>query len=225
MDIDHSKIKLLIIEDSEDDALLIIRNLAKSFTDLEYFICETLETFESELSTRSYNAIISDYNLNSFTGVDAYEVFKKKGIDIPFLIVSGQIGEELAVEAMKRGVHDYIMKDRLGRLVTSLRKELLEAQKRKEQTAIKAALKYEQIKFNLLVEGAPIGIAIISENGTIEYANSMSEKIMDMQAERLSTLPEFISKIFPNEEDSEWVMDYWKNHSIQKRICQIWSSR
>ncbi len=210
MDIDHSNIKLLIIEDSEDDALLIIRNLAKSFTALEYFICETLKSFESELSTRSYHAIISDYNLNSFTGVDAFEVYKKKGIDIPFIIVSGQIGEELAVEAMKRGVHDYIMKDRLGRLITSLRKELLEAQKRKEQIAIKAALKFERIKFNLLVEGAPIGIAIVSVDGTIEYTNSMSEKIYGYSSGEIHTLPEFISKIFPNEEDSVWVMDYWK---------------
>jgi PAS domain S-box-containing protein len=209
MDMDSSKIRLLILEDSEDDALLLIRHLTKSFVSLAYVICDTLEAFVFELDTHEYDAIISDYNLNGFTAIDAFELYRKMDLDIPFIIVSGQIGEDLAVEAMKTGVHDYLMKDRLGRLVPSLKKELLEVQKRKEQKATQAALEFEQTKFHLLVEGAPIGIAIVSENGTIEYANSMSEKIFGYKSGEIKTLPDFIAKIFPNEEDCALVLKYW----------------
>lgn len=211
MELNHRNIKVLIIEDSEDDALLIIRKLSKSFASVTYEICDTLEAFRVELNTKAYDVIISDYNLNGFTGIETFELYKSIGVDIPFIIVSGRIGEEMAVEAMKMGVHDYLMKDRLQRLVPSIEKELEEAQKRREQSVMKAALDLERNKFHLLVEGAPIGIAIVSENGIFEYVNSMSEQIFGYKSGELNTLPEFISKVFPNDEDAEWVLNYWKN--------------
>jgi PAS domain S-box-containing protein len=209
MEMYQNKISLLILEDSEDDALLMIRHLTKSFSSVAYEICDTLEAFRVALDTKAFDVIISDYTLKGFTGIDAFELYKSMDLDIPFLIVSGRIGEEMAVEAMKMGVHDYLMKDRLGRLAPSIEKELGEAQKRREQFLMKAALDLERNKFHLLVDSAPIGLSIISNSGDIEYLNTMAEKIFGYKRGEIRTLPEFIANIFPNKEDAKWVMSYW----------------
>ena len=126
-------LRVLLIEDTEDDALLLERELGKGEFDAQFTRVETAQELEAALESGPWNAVLSDYNLPGFNGLDALRVVRAKVQDIPFILVSGVIGEEQAVEAMKAGVHDFILKGRYARLVPALERELHEADIRRER--------------------------------------------------------------------------------------------
>src|SRR3990172_4461328 len=124
---------LLIIEDSEDDALLLLRELRRGGYGPVFERVETPEAMRSALEKKQWDLVISDYVMPRFSGTAALELLKESGLDLPFIIVSGNIGEDTAVEAMKAGVHDYIIKGNLTRLVPAVERELHEAESRRER--------------------------------------------------------------------------------------------
>lgn len=129
---------VLIIEDSEDDALLIVRELQRGGYDLAFERVDTPQAFNAALTRQAWDVIIADYSMPSFSGMAALELVREKSLDLPFILVSGTIGEDIAVAAMKAGAHDYVIKDNLARLEPAVRRELQEvkvrqARKRAEQ--------------------------------------------------------------------------------------------
>jgi response regulator RpfG family c-di-GMP phosphodiesterase len=132
----NKKISILIVEDSENDAELIIRQFKKNNYDIIFKRVETAYQMQLALEEPSWDLVIADYNLPEFDAPSALTVLQKSGIDIPFIVVSGIIGEETAVALMKAGAHDYIMKNNLARLVPAVNRELSEVQIRraKQQT-------------------------------------------------------------------------------------------
>jgi PAS domain S-box-containing protein len=124
-------LRILIIEDSEDDALFVVRVLQKGGYDLEYERVETADAMGEALERGTWDIIISDYNMPHFSGYAALELYKERGFDIPFIIVSGVIGEEIAVSAMVSGAHDYVMKHNLPRLIPAIQRELRDAESRR----------------------------------------------------------------------------------------------
>lgn len=127
---------VLIVEDSEDDTLLLLRALQRGGYEPFYERVDTREAMISALEKKKWDIVISDYSMPQFSGPEALKILKEKNIDIPFIIVSGVIGEETAVSAMKAGAHDYIMKNNLIRLVPAIERELREAEIRKKQREI-----------------------------------------------------------------------------------------
>src|ERR671915_475607 len=120
-------LKVLLVEDSEDDALLLVRMLRRGGYDPTWERVETAAAMEATLLGRSWDLVISDHSMPAFSSLAALELLRNKGfVDLPFIIVSGQIGEDAAVAAMKAGAHDYIMKDNLTRLNTAIERELRE---------------------------------------------------------------------------------------------------
>ena len=126
-------LRLLIIEDSEDDALLVLEELRNGGYAPDLTRVDTPQALEAALEDDGWDAIISDYNLPSFTGLDALRLVQIKKIDIPFIMVTGAIGEEQAVEAMKAGCHDFIVKGNYSRLALALERELRETAVRRER--------------------------------------------------------------------------------------------
>lgn len=126
-------LRLLLIEDSEDDALLLELELRNGGFDPDLVRVDTPQKLEAALDGNTWDAVIADYNLPSFTGLDALRIIRAKGLDLPFILVSGVIGEEKAVEAMKAGAHDYILKGNFPRLAPALERELREAEVRRER--------------------------------------------------------------------------------------------
>jgi len=126
-------LRLLIIEDVEDDALLLMLELRKEGIDPDYVRVDTPEGLKSALDDGPWDAVFADYSLPSFTGLDALRIVRESGADLPFILVSGTVGEEKAVEALKAGAHDYIMKGRYARLVPALERALRDAALRREQ--------------------------------------------------------------------------------------------
>ncbi|MCE5200348.1 PAS domain S-box protein, partial [bacterium] len=132
-------LRLLIVEDSENDALLTVREVQRAGYDIVYRCVETRDAMEAALTEDRWDAIIADYSLPSFSALEALEIMKNKDLDLPFIIFSGTISDKAAVQAMKAGAHDYIMKHDLARLIPAVERELREADVRKEQKVTEQA--------------------------------------------------------------------------------------
>lgn len=124
---------ILVVEDSEDDTLLEIQLIKKGGYPVYFERVETAPDFTRATKEKQWDIILSDYAMPAFNGLEALELLKISGRDIPFIIISGTIGEELAVNAMKAGAQDYIMKDNLKRLLPAVERELREAKGRAER--------------------------------------------------------------------------------------------
>lgn len=123
-------LNVLLLEDSEDDALLILRELRKAGYELNFLRVDNSIELRNALQDDKWEVIIADYSMPKFSGMDGLKLTQEMGLDIPFLLVSGTIGEDLAVSAMKAGAHDYLMKDDLARLIPAIHRELQEAKER-----------------------------------------------------------------------------------------------
>lgn len=135
-----------MVEDSEDDALLILHQIKKSGYLVEYERVETGETMIEALNERKYDIILSDYKMPHFDGLEALKILKKSGIDIPFIVISGTIGEEVAGEMMKAGAHDYLMKNNLQRLLPAVEREIRESKSRAERNLLEQKQKQLELE-------------------------------------------------------------------------------
>src|SRR5512147_267294 len=128
-----TKLRILIIEDSRDDAELILREVQHGGYEVESERVETSDAMQAALVRQRWDLIICDFSLPRFSAPKALELLKQSGLDIPFIIVSGTIGEESAVNALKAGAHDFIIKGNFARLLPALERELKEAGVRRER--------------------------------------------------------------------------------------------
>jgi len=179
----EKKLNVLLIEDLEEDAELTVHSLESSGYDLYYERVETLETMQNALASKEWSCIISDYSMPHFNGLEALIEFKKSNLEIPFLFVSGTMGEDVAVEAMKAGAHDYIVKGRLSRLFPALERELAECEIRKQKKHTEEALKISEENFRILFEQASDAIFIAKGDGNFINVNSSGCKLLDYNKE------------------------------------------
>jgi len=146
-------LRVLLIEDSEDDAALTLRQLRKGGYEPSYRRVDTPEAMRVALETTDWDIILSDYNMPEFSGSAALALLHSAGLDLPFIVISGAIGEETAVELMRSGAHDYIMKDNLARLVPAIERELREAEVRRARARAEEDLRLSAKVFESSVEG------------------------------------------------------------------------
>ena len=177
----ENPLRILIIEDNESDAALIIRHLKKAEFILTYEVVETASQMESALEKQRWDFVICDYTLPQFNASHALKQLQATGLDIPFVVVSGTIGDETAVQIMKAGAHDYIMKDSLVRLVPVINRELSEAGIRH---AHKQAEERNRIQAHLL---NLIGQSVITtdKKNIITYWNKASEELYGWTAQEV----------------------------------------
>ena len=128
-------ISILFVEDSEDDTILVVHMLRKNGYDPSYRQVWTAEDMEDALEKNHWDLIICDFHMPRFTGLDALKIIQNHDLDIPFLVVSGVVGEDKAVEMMLAGAHDYVMKSNLSRLLPAINRELTEAESRHKRRA------------------------------------------------------------------------------------------
>ena len=134
-------IRVLIVEDSEDDALLILEQLRRGGLEPDFKRVDTAEGMKLALKEEGWDVILTDYTMPHFDGLAALKLIQESKEDIPFIIVSGSVGEGIAVEAMKLGAHDYLMKSNLTRLASTVTQEIRNAQTRREQRKVGLELK------------------------------------------------------------------------------------
>lgn len=141
-------LRILYLEDDPLDAELAILRLEENEFACDWQLVATQDEFVSALENGEYDLVLADYSLPAFNGLEALKIFRKTSLDIPFIIVSGNLGEELAVETLKRGATDYILKDRLSRLAPSVRRALDEKQIQRQRRA--DAQKIERLLHHLM---------------------------------------------------------------------------
>ena len=149
-------LRVLHVEDSEQDMALIARHLKRAGYDVISDRVETAETMTAALESREWDVVLCDYSMPKFSALEAIALVRKRELNIPFIIISGTIGEEAAVEAMRAGAQDYLMKNALARLAPSIERELEEAQNRSARRAAEAALLTSERKYRLLFDGNPL---------------------------------------------------------------------
>src|SRR5690348_5714165 len=145
-------LRVLFVEDSLADAFLLERALTRGGFRV---ICDRVDTaggMSRALEERQWDLVLCDHSMPQFNSPDALEILKQKKLDIPFIIVSGHIEEEMAISAMDSGAHDYIMKDRLARLVPAVERELREAEVRRARGKVEDALRKAHEELEVRVE-------------------------------------------------------------------------
>jgi len=181
-------LRILLVEDSEDDAELMLRELRRSGYEVTSERVATAEAMANALERDKWDLVMCDYVLPGFGGLEALALFRRKGFDIPFIVVSGHIGEEIAVAAMQAGADDYLMKDRLARLVPAVRQAVQTAETRRAHQRANEALRDSEERFRQLAEN--IGAVFFmferpsaDSAGFISYVSPAFEKIWGMPCE------------------------------------------
>jgi diguanylate cyclase (GGDEF)-like protein/PAS domain S-box-containing protein len=164
-------LRVLCAEDVPADAELYLRVLQEAGYQIAADVVSTREEFARKLESGSYDVVLSDYRMPGWSGTDALEVLKRSAKDIPFLLVTGTIGEEAAAECIKQGAADYILKDRPTRLPTAIRRALEEKAARDVRARIEEALHQAEEKYRRIFEQAVVGIFQTTPDGRILSAN------------------------------------------------------
>lgn len=190
-------IRLLIVEDSNFDAMILLKELEHGGSKPEYELVDTPQAMNAALAARQWDIIISDYVMPDFCGLDAIRLLQKSGHDIPIIIVSGKIGEETAVEAMKAGAHDYLIKGNLARLIPAIERELGEADERRRRKQAEADLKNAREKLESFFNNTSDAIVIADLELNMLQVNKGFENMYgwttgEAVGTKLSTIPEQI---------------------------------
>jgi len=192
-----NQLHILIVDDSEDDALLMARALEKDGLKLSYERVQDATQLEAALDARPWDLVLSDYSMPGFGGVEALKLCQKKIFDAPFIIVSGRIGEELAVEMMRAGASDYVMKDDLPRLGPAVTRELRAARERKIRRQAQLAMAH----LAAIVESCDDAIISQTLGGTVLSWNSGAERMFGYTAEEM--VGESIESLVPRDQQKE----------------------
>ena len=158
-----AQFRALIVEDSEDDALLLVRELRKAGIDVLHERVETRDAMVRALERGEWDLVITDYTLPQFSGAEALQISRERDPNLPVIVVSGTIGEDVAVEMMRAGAVDYILKDNLTRLPLSIERELADAIQRREYEQAEEALAESRRRLNALMGNLP-GVAYRCDN-------------------------------------------------------------
>jgi PAS domain S-box-containing protein len=175
-------LRVLIVEDSPEDTLLIVHELQDGGFEVVFERVDTAAAMQTALEAKNWDIIISDYSMPRFGGTEALKLYQQQGSDIPFIIVSGAIGEDRAVEIVKAGAHNYAMKDHLAnRLVLVVRQELRAANERRIRRQLEATAAY----LASLVESCDDAIIGTTVDGTVVSWNTGAERLYGCTASEI----------------------------------------
>jgi two-component system, cell cycle sensor histidine kinase and response regulator CckA len=195
-------LRVLIVEDSEDDLLLLLRELRRGDYTLDYVRVETAIEMQAAIERQDWDIVIADYTLPRFSAPAALELLQHQQQDLPFIIVSGTIGEDAAVAAMRAGAHDYLLKNNLTRLLPAIARELREARERQKRLDAEQALRESEERFRQLAENITESVFWMSEPTAMKmlYISPAYERIWGRSGDRLyANFMDWIEAIHPDD--------------------------
>lgn len=208
-------LRVLLIEDSEDDAELILQQLQRHGYELAYLRVDNSDAMSTALEQQLWDVVLADYSLPKFSATAALSLLQLKEQDLPFIIVSGCIGDEIAVAAMKAGAHDYLMKHNLARLVPAVEREIQEASLRRERQRIQLELQDSEDLWQLALRGNNDGIWDWNMNAHEVFFSARWKEMLGYEEHEIShQLNEWLQRIHPD--DLLWVISTMRDHVSQK---------
>src|ERR1043166_180776 len=178
-------LRVLLVEDQENDALLVLRALRAGGFQPESKRVDTPEAMSLALAEGPWDIVISDYSMPKFNGTAALALLRESGLDLPFIVVSGTIGEDVAVAMMKAKAHDYLMKGHLARLAPAVERELQDAEQRRQRRRAEHSLRESEERFRQLAEHSTEGFWFAALNPQrVLYVSAAVERIWGLPAER-----------------------------------------
>ncbi|HBG04396.1 MAG: diguanylate cyclase [Geobacteraceae bacterium GWC2_58_44] len=169
-------LRVLIVEDAPDDAQLIAMELEHGGYDVQFQRVDTPEAMREALDCAPWDVVICDYAMPGFSGLQALQILRQKGLDRPFLMISGRVGEEAAAEAMRAGADDFLLKGNLSRLVPAIKREIAEAAMRQEHHRAEKELRDKLDFIQVLIDTLPTPIFYNDPNGIYLGCNKAFEE-------------------------------------------------
>ncbi|HNP16829.1 MAG TPA: PAS domain S-box protein [Fulvivirga sp.] len=218
------KLKILVAEDSVDDYELIINKIKKDGFEIESARVETSEEFTLALAEKNWDIILSDNSLPKFDATQALGITRRVLPYIPFIIVSGTIGEDIAVNAMKAGANDYILKDNLSRLVPAINRELRDSESQIQKLKTEEALKKSLQNYQYLAENVQDLVSVHDNKGDFAWISPSARKILGWSTEELMSQKAF-AQIHPEDYERVVTNTFKKMLSGDKRGMQRFTYR
>ncbi|MDY7086104.1 MAG: response regulator [Actinomycetota bacterium] len=216
-------VRVLLIEDSEDDALLVANRLRRAGLRIEYERVEAAAAMAAALRRRAPDIVISDNGMPAFNAEAALRLLRDTGLDVPFIVVSGQIGEESATALMRAGAHDFVLKDKLTRLGPAVQRELREARDRQERRRAQAALHDSEERFRLVAENLQDVLFRFRPGPApvLEYVSPAIAAITGFSPEQLYERPDLLFDIM-DPEDRDLMRQSWQSPAASPLLLR-WS--
>jgi PAS domain S-box-containing protein len=180
-----SKIKILHLEDDPDDSELVLTELKSGEFEVEYTRVDNEKQFRNQLENNKFDIVLADYNLPTFNGISALRICAEKYPETPFIIVSGTLGEEIAVEMLKYGAADYLLKQNLKRLIAAVEHALAEARLKLEKLKTEKELKESEEKFRTIIENSADAIFVADTNGNYVFTNKKVTELLGFSQEEM----------------------------------------
>ncbi|BCR03328.1 hybrid sensor histidine kinase/response regulator [Desulfuromonas versatilis] len=182
-------IRVLMVEDSENDALLISRELKRGGLEATVRRVDAPSQLRQLLADEPWDLVLADYRMPRFSGLEALGMVREAGLDLPFILVSGTIGEETAVAAMKAGAHDYIMKDNLARLVPAVEREMREAKVRQNRRRAEEQLRESEKLLRAILRSVADGLFVTDNEERLVMMNRAAEQMLGIASGKVLNLP------------------------------------
>lgn len=221
----NKELRILIIEDCPDDTELLLRDLHKAGYSPEFKVVDNPDDLRQALTEKEWQVIVSDYQLKGFSGIDALKSVLETGKDIPFIILSGVINEEVAVEAMKAGARDYIMKDRTARLFPAIERELNEASERQRRRQAEA-LNEKHLRYTQKMEAVEnLSSGLAHEFNTVLTTIIGYSDLMSRKMPQNDPLREYLTKIMSAADRGSLLirrmLDYCSRHEAHRHVVNF----
>jgi PAS domain S-box-containing protein len=178
-------LRVLILEDNSRDAELLAATLRRAGYSLNVEVTDSREQFRQRLEQGDLDVILADYNLRTWTAVDALEVLKKSAKDVPFLVVTGSVGDEAAVECIKQGAADYVLKDRLQRLPVVVETALREKAHREEALRLQEDIRRAKKEWEVTFDTVPDAVLLVDKQFRIQRANRAAAALLGLEPAQL----------------------------------------
>lgn len=205
---EHKKLRILLVEDSADDAELILRELADGGLSFDSIRVESAGEMMAALSADDCDIVLSDYNLPNFSAPAALSLLQSSEMDIPFIMVSGVVGDEAAVAMMRAGAHDFILKNSLARLVPAVNRCLIEAETHRQYKVTQTALQISEARFRALATNIPgVVFQFLLEDGVLHlpYISEGCNALVGISQRRIQDNPGLLLDMIVDEDRPSYV--------------------
>jgi diguanylate cyclase (GGDEF)-like protein/PAS domain S-box-containing protein len=187
-------VRVLVVDDSDDDAILVSRELGRAGFTVHTRRVDKQRELEAELREHEWDVVVADYSLPQLDALRTLQIVRDFDPNLPCIVVSGRMGEEAAVETMRLGAHDYVVKHRLARLGPVVSRALRDAEDRRRKEVAERALREAEARFRVVVDTATDAVMTVNEAGTVETFNPAAERLFGYAADEIVGRP--ISVLF-----------------------------